>query len=302
MTIPALRCVGLTKRFGTLTALDNLDLDVAAGCVYGYLGPNGAGKSTTIRMLLGLSRPTAGHVELLGGSPTDPLVRRRVGYLPGELRLDDRTSAGELLDHWARLRGGVEPAYRASLVERLGLDPSRPARQLSTGNRRKVGLVGAFMSRPELLVLDEPTSGLDPLVQAEFLTMVTEVEAAGSTVFLSSHILSEVQHVASQVAVLRRGRLVAQDTVDNLRHAARQHFEAYFDGPVPLADLKALPGVADLHVNDGHARWTAVGPVQPVLAILAAHPVRTLIAPEPDLEDAFFAIYRRDVSHEGDRS
>ncbi len=169
----------------------------------------------------------------MSGDPAEGERRRRVGYLPGELRLDDRSTGRQLLDHWARLRGGIDPDYRAALTDRLGLDPTRAVRELSTGNRRKVGLIGAFMSRPDLLILDEPTKGLDPLVQAEFLQMVREVNAAGTTVFLSSHDLGEVQRVADRAAVLRQGRLVADDSIENLRHAARQRFEAYFDGPVP---------------------------------------------------------------------
>lgn len=294
MTDAALRCRGLTKRFGTLTALDGLDLEVAAGDVFAFLGPNGAGKSTTIRLLLGLSKPSAGQVALWGDDPADREIRRRVGYLPGELRLDDKATGRQLLDHWARLRGGIDPAYQTSLVDRLGLDPNRPVRELSTGNRRKVGLVGAFMPRPDLLVLDEPTKGLDPLVQAEFLEMVREVNAQGTTVFLSSHDLAEVQRVADRAAVLRRGRLVAEDSIETLRHATRQRFEAYFDEPVPADELAACAGVANLVVEGDRAQWTVTEGLQAVLAVLGAHPVRTLIAPEPDLEDAFFALYHQE--------
>jgi ABC-2 type transport system ATP-binding protein len=242
-------------------------------------------------MLLGLSHPTAGRAEVFGGDPGDPVIRRRLGYLPGELRLDERATGQQLLDHWARLRCGVDRGYRAAVVERLGLDPSRPVRQLSSGNRRKIGLVGAFMSQPDLLILDEPSNGLDPLVQAEFLTMVIEARDRGATVFLSSHILSEVQRVADRVAVLREGRLVAENSVEALRHTARQPFHAYFDDQVPAAELAATTGVDDLRIDGARAEWNVVGSLQPVLAVLAQHPVRTLVVREPNLEDAFFAIY-----------
>ena len=207
------------------------------------------------------------------------------------VRLDDRCTGGELLDYWGRLRGGVDAAYRDRLVERFQLDPGRSVRHLSSGNRRKVGLVGAFMARPQVLVLDEPTNGLDPLVQAEFLALLQEVRGDGATVFLSSHVLSEVQRVADRVAVLRRGRLVHESTVDALRLVARQPFDVHFDGPAPAAALAAVPGLEELRVEGHHGTWVVTGSLQPLLAVLAAHPVRTLSAPEPDLESAVLALY-----------
>ncbi len=287
----AIRCEGLTKRFGSVTALGGLTLEVGAGSIVGYLGANGAGKTTTIRLLLGLLRPDAGWAELLGGDPARAESRRRVGYLPGELRLEERCTAAELLHHWGRLRGGVDAAYRDGLVERFQLDPGRRVAQLSAGNRRKVGLVGALMARPRLLVLDEPTNGLDPLVQAEFVALLEEVRRDGATVFLSSHVLAEVQRTADRVAVLREGRLVREGAVDDLRHIARQPFEVHFDGAVPAAALAAVPGLSDLRVEGGRARWVVSGPLQPLLAVLAAHPVRSLSVPEPDLESAVLALY-----------
>ncbi|HUY98440.1 MAG TPA: ABC transporter ATP-binding protein [Verrucomicrobiae bacterium] len=287
----AIRCEHLSKRFGAVTALEALSLEVGGGTIFGYLGANGAGKTTTIRLLLGLLRPDAGHVAVLGGDPRAPESRRQVGYLPAELRLDHRCTAFELLSHWATLRGGVERAYRDRLIERVQLDPGRRVRQLSSGNRRKVGLVAAFMARPRLLVLDEPTQGLDPLVQAEFVALLREVRGEGATVFLSSHVLTEVQRCADRVAVLRRGSVVREGTVETLRHLARQPFDVEFDGPAPTAELAAVPGVADLWVDGGHARWVVTGPLQPLLAVLAAHPVRSLSAPEPDLEAAVLSLY-----------
>ncbi len=274
-----------------MAALAALDLEVAAGQVYGYLGPNGAGKTTTIRILLGLLAPTTGTAELLGGRPTYPGARARVGYLPGELRLDDRLTAAELLEHWGRVRGGVDRRERARLCERLALDPTRPTRLLSSGNRRKVGLVGAFQSRPDLLILDEPTGGLDPLVQAEFLRLLDEARGEGRTVFLSSHVLGEVQRVADRVAVIREGRLISEGRVDALRHTARQRIEVWFDDPVPQAELERLPGLGDLAVDGPHLSCTMAGPLGPLLALLGTHAVRSLVVPEPDLEDAFLSLY-----------
>ncbi|WP_225976978.1 ABC transporter ATP-binding protein [Streptomyces griseus] len=241
---PLIECTDVTKKFGDFTALSRLNLTVPPGVVYGYLGPNGAGKSTTIRMLMGLSRPTSGQVRVLGQDPTTPEVRRRIGYLPGELRLDERLTIEQTLTSWGRLRGLADTAYRDELVQRFGVDPSRQVRGLSTGNRRKVGLVGAFMARPELLILDEPTNGLDPLMQQVFLATVEEARDNGQSVLLSSHILSEVERVADLVAVLQGGRLAASGPTQELRRQAAQRFHIIFaEGEeVPLAGLAALEG------------------------------------------------------------
>lgn len=290
----AVTCRAVTKRFGAIRALDALDLTVRRGRVTGYLGPNGAGKSTTIRILLDLARADAGEVRVLGTDPRvgGPALRRRIGYLPGELRLDERLTVEETLRSWSRLRGGdLDPAYVDELCERLGLDRSRHTKGLSSGNRRKVGLVGAFMSRPELLVLDEPTAGVDPLVQATFVELVEEARDEGRTVFLSSHVLSEVQHVADDVVVLREGRVVATGDVDELRRAARQPFSVWFGGPVPAEELRATPGVHDVEVQGSQVRGAVEGSPSPLLAVLAGHAVDHLLMPEPDLEDAFLAYY-----------
>lgn len=296
-----IRCERVTKRFGTRTgavlALDELDLTVGRGRVTGYLGPNGAGKSTTIRILLDLARADAGRVEVLGADPrvAGPELRRRIGYLPGELRLDERLRVGETLRSWAVLRGGdrcVDPSYVDELCERLALDPTRRNRTLSSGNRRKVGLVGAFMSRPELLVLDEPTSGVDPLVQAEFLALLDEARADGRSVFLSSHVLSEVQRVADEVIVIRDGRAVVTGTLDSLRQQAHQPFTAWFPERVPIDELRSLPSVHGLDVVHGtEVRGTIDGDPGPFLALLAEHGVSHLLMPEPDLEQAFLDYY-----------
>ncbi|WP_245641147.1 ABC transporter ATP-binding protein [Streptomyces megasporus] len=296
----AISCEGVTKRFGDFTAVDGLDLTVPEGSVFGYLGPNGAGKSTTIRMLMGLSRPTSGRVRVLGQDPlADAAVRRRIGYLPGELRLDDRLTVLQTLESWARLRGTVDLALRDELIERFALDPKKAVRGLSTGNRRKVGLVGAFMSRPDLLVLDEPTNGLDPLMQQVFLDLVAEVAREGRTVLLSSHILSEVERVAGSVAVLRAGRIVASGETARLRRGAAQKFHAVFTDEVPpLTELEGLPGAAEVTAEGQRVTVAWTGSPDALLRTLSRYRLDSLTAPEPDLEDAFFHHYRTD----GDRT
>ncbi|HEY5662873.1 MAG TPA: ABC transporter ATP-binding protein [Ilumatobacter sp.] len=291
----AIRCERVVKRFGDVVALNGLDLTVERGTVVGYLGPNGSGKSTTIRILLDLARADAGAVAVLGHEPraAGPALRSRIGYLPGELRLDDRLSVRETLRSWAVLRGdGVVPAYVDELCDRLDLDPTRANRTLSSGNRRKVGLVGAFMARPELLVLDEPTSGVDPLVQAEFLALVDEARHDGRTVFLSSHVLSEVQRLADEVIVIRSGEVVATGSLDDLRQQALQPFVVWFDGDPPMAELHTLGGISGLErVHGGEVQGVIEGGPDDLLQVLARHRVVHVLFPEPDLEQAFLTFY-----------
>jgi ABC-2 type transport system ATP-binding protein len=289
-----IRCEQVHKHFGAVAALDGLDHAVPEGVVVGYLGPNGAGKSTTIRILLDLARPDRGEVRVLGADPrtAGAALRRRIGYVPGELRLDDRLRVDETLRSWARLRGDdVDLGYAHELCERLSLDPTRKTQGLSSGNRRKVGLVGAFMSRPELLVLDEPTAGLDPLVQADVLALVGEARAEGRTVFLSSHVLSEVQRVADQVIVIRSGKAVATGDVAQLRLAARQPFTVWFAEDAPVDALRETSGVEVHEVRGNEVRGVFEGTPDGLLAVLARHRVEHLLVPEPDLEDAFLRFY-----------
>ena len=234
---------GLTKRYGETLALDSLDLEVAAGEVYGYLGPNGAGKTTTIRLLLGLHRPTAGRAELFGlDAWSEPVAaHRRVAYVAGEPYLWPSLTSAETFEFLARVRGATDVTYRDALIERFDLDTSKKVRALSKGNRQKVQLVAAFASRADLLILDEPTSGLDPLMEVAFRETVYEAKERGQTVFLSSHILSEVEALCDRVGILREGRLVEQGTLPELRHLSAQTVEVTFDGPVP--QLPELPGV-----------------------------------------------------------
>ena len=281
----------LTKRYGETLALDSLDLDVTAGEVYGYLGPNGAGKTTTIRLLLGLHRPTGGRAELFGVDAwRDPVpAHRRVAYVAGEPYLWPSLTAAETFAFLARVRGDTDVAYRDALVERFQLDTAKKVRALSKGNRQKVQLVAAFASRADLLILDEPTSGLDPLMEVAFRDTVHEATQRGQTVFLSSHILSEVEALCDRVGILRDGRLVEQGTLPELRHLSAQTVEVTFDGPAP--QLPELPGVHLTSSGANAVRAEVTGSVGPLIAALAGHPVVALNSREPSLEEIFLHHY-----------
>ncbi|HVM02748.1 MAG TPA: ABC transporter ATP-binding protein [Acidimicrobiales bacterium] len=282
----------MTKRFGPTRAVENLDLDVQRGEVFGFLGPNGAGKTTTIRMLLDLLRPTRGTAEVLGGAPGDPAVRRRLGFLPASLHVDPRYRGDDLFGFLTALRGGSRPPLLAALLDRFDLDPTRPVGELSTGNRRKVGIVQAFMHRPELVILDEPTSGLDPLLQHEFLELVREQVAGGMTVFLSSHDLPEVERVAHRVAILRRGELVAVDSVADLRRRARQRIDLFVSGEADAAAFAAVPGVVEVDARDGLVRLVVEGSVDAALKAAARLTVERVVTHEADLAEVFLEHYR----------
>ncbi|GAA2637306.1 ABC transporter ATP-binding protein [Actinomadura fulvescens] len=293
MTTTAIELDHLSKDYGTRRGLADLSLQVRSGEVFGYLGPNGAGKSTTIRLLLDLIRPTSGTARVLGLDPRGDAVRlhRRIGYLAGDFVVDGRQKAGECLTFLAGLRGGV-PAHRiAALAERLELDLDARIKSLSKGNRQKVGLVQAFMHQPELLILDEPTSGLDPLVQQTFLDMVTQARADGQTVFMSSHIMSEVEAVADRVAIIRQGRLVTTDTVADLRARSFLHVQITFAAPVPAAEFTGLPGVTDLAVDGTTLTCHIDGSPDPVIKAAAQHTVTALRADTQDLEELFHTYY-----------
>jgi len=287
----------LTKSYGPHRGIVEVDLAVAQGEVFGFLGPNGAGKTTTIRVLLDLIRPTSGRALVFGiESRADPVaIHRRLGYIPGEFALYDRLTGGQTLEYFANLRGGVDPAYQASLVERLDLDPSRRFREYSKGNKQKVGLAIALQHRPELLVLDEPTSGLDPLVQQTFFSMLRETVADGATVFLSSHILSEVEKSCDRVAIIRDGRLARVDTVEGLRDLAHHQVELRFVGPVPAAAFAALPGVSDLVSDDHVLRMRVAGAITPVVQAAAHYELLDFVSREPSLEETFLAQYGREA-------
>jgi ABC-2 type transport system ATP-binding protein len=290
----AIQTKGLTKRFGEVTALDHLDLEVWAGEVFGFLGPNGAGKTTAIRLLLDYLRPSAGGARVLGlEARGDSLaVRRRTGYLPSEMNLDPRLTGSELLEYYANLRGGIDEAWRDELIGRINLDPSRSLRELSTGNRKKVGIVQAFMHRPELMILDEPTSGLDPLVQRTFLELVRETASAGACVFLSSHVLTEVEDVADRVGILREGRLVTVDTVDALTERAVRRLHLRFAQPVPAEAFTGLDGVRDIQVDGTTVDASVSGSPDALVKVAARYQLLDLDAREHDLEQVFLDYYR----------
>jgi polyether ionophore transport system ATP-binding protein len=287
----AIRTRGLSKRYGESLALDSLDLTVGEGEVFGYLGPNGAGKTTTIRLLLGLHRPTSGRAELFGiNAWSDPVrAHARVAYVAGEPYLWPSLTSAETLEFLARLRGGTDTAYRDELVERFELDRRKKVRALSKGNRQKVQLVAALATRADLLLLDEPTSGLDPLMEMVFRACVLEAKERGQTVFLSSHILSEVEAVCDRVGILRSGRLVDQGTLRELRHLGAQTVEVTFSGPAPT--LPDLAGVRVASAGPNAMRFEVSGSIGPLLAALDGHPVATLTSREPSLEEIFLHHY-----------
>jgi ABC-2 type transport system ATP-binding protein len=289
--VSAVRTHGLSKRYGNTLALDALDLAVEGGEVYGYLGPNGAGKTTTIRLLLGLHRPSSGRAELFGLDAWRNAVEahKRVAYVAGEPFLWPSLTAEETLAYLARLHGSTDAAYRDRLVERFQLELKKKVRALSKGNRQKVQLVAAFASRADLLILDEPTSGLDPLMEVAFRETVKEARARGQTVFLSSHILSEVEALCDRVGILRQGRLVDQGTLAELRHLSAQTIEVTFDGAVP--DLDGLPGVEVAAAGTNTVHCEVTGSVRPLLAALADQPVASLVSREPSLEEIFLHHY-----------
>jgi polyether ionophore transport system ATP-binding protein len=288
----AIRTEGLTKRYGDTVALDSLDLSVADGEVYGYLGPNGAGKTTTIRLLLGLHRPSAGRAEIFGiDAWRQPVpAHRRVAYVPGEPFLWPKLTAAETFEFMARLHGGTDESYRDQLVERFKLDTSKRVRALSKGNRQKVQLVAALATRADLLILDEPTSGLDPLMEVAFRDSVHEAKERGQTVFLSSHILSEVEALCDRVGILSNGRLVDEGTLAEMRHLGAHRVEATFDGTPPEVD--SLPGVHVTHAGEHTLRFEVNGEVGPLIDALAQHHVVSLTSREPSLEEIFLHHYQ----------
>ena len=295
---PAVLTEQLTKSYGRsrVRGIVRLDLEVRPGEVFGFLGPNGAGKTTTIRVLLDLIRPTSGRALVLGrDSHSETLaIQARSGYLPGELYLYPNLTGRETLRYLANLRGGVDWDYVAALAARLDCDLDRKVADLSAGNKRKVGLIQAFMHRPELLILDEPTSGLDPLVQHEFYHLLDEAREAGQTVFLSSHVLPEVQRVCDRVAFVREGELVAVEDVAELMGRAVREVEVVFGAPVPPSAFEGVPGVTRV-VTDGKdastLRLTVTGSLDPAVKALAGYPVVDLLSQLPDLEDVFMTFY-----------
>ena len=286
---------GLSKSYGPVRALWDVNLEVRRGEIFGFLGPNGSGKTTTIRCLLDLIRPSGGRVRVLGLDPqAEPVaVRARVGYLPGELRLDDNLTADGALRFFNRLRRGqADRGFIRQLADRLGLDLNTPIKNFSKGNKQKVGVVQALMHRPELLLLDEPTSGLDPLAQQEVLRLIGEARAAGATVFFSSHVLSEVQEVAGRVAILRHGVVVEVAETAELIHRAVRRVRVRFRQPADAAVLSSVPGVKLLGQDDrGDVLLQASGEMDRLIKALAAFPVSDFETERPSLEEVFLAYY-----------
>jgi ABC-2 type transport system ATP-binding protein len=288
-----IRLEGLTKYYGKSRGVSGLDLEVYPGEVFGFLGPNGAGKTTTIRLLLDLIRPTSGRALVLGSEPRrgGPALRRQIGYLAGDPALYRKMTGRQLLTYLGNLRGLAGLGAAEALAERFELDLSRPIGDLSRGNRQKVAVVQAFMHDPRLLVLDEPTSGLDPLMQREFYRLVAEAKAEGRTVFLSSHVLGEVERIADRVGIVREGRLVVVEGLEALKAKALRRLEIRFAGPVPREEFASLPGVQDVVVEGTLLTCTAVGALDRLVKAAARHEVTNLAIHEADLEDLFLRYY-----------
>ena len=288
----------LTKSYGRRRGIADVSFQVGEGEVFGFLGPNGAGKTTTIRVLMALIRADSGSAKITGLDCWDRSVdiKRLVGYVPGEPSLDGNLTGGQILEYFANLRGGVDQKYLNQLVERLDLDTGRKFRQYSTGNKRKVVLIQAFMHKPRVLILDEPTSGLDPLNQQEFDGMVMEARDEGRTVFLSSHVLSEVEKTCTRVGIIREGRLVRVGGVAELKDIKRYEITILFAQPVPVEAFAQLEGVTDVEtLNDGRAvRLAMQGSADAVIKAAAHYPVISLTSYEPSLEDVFLRYYESD--------
>jgi ABC-2 type transport system ATP-binding protein len=295
---PAIQAEGLKKSYGSIHALQGVDLEVGRGEIFGFLGPNGAGKTTTIRCMLDLIRPNGGVLRVLGIDPQkNPVeVRSRVGYLPGELHIDGNFTVEGALRYLNRLRDKrASPEFTRSLAERIDLDLKMQVRNLSKGNKQKVGVVQALMHRPELLLLDEPTFGLDPLVQQEVLRMVMEARQQGATVFFSSHILSEVEAIAERVAIIRLGKVVEVANIETLLNRSLRRVRVRFKGAVPEHHLADLPGVSLLSEEDGHGVLLQVeGEMDALVKSLAAFPVSVFETERATLEEIFLAYYEKD--------
>jgi len=293
MTV-AIHTEGLTKFYGKERGIVDLDLDVYEGEVFGYLGPNGAGKTTTIRLLLDLLRPTRGTSRVLGKHPYfDGVgVRSDIGYLPGELALYDHLTGEQMLTYISHLRkmDGLGDAPR--LAEQLELDLSRPVGDLSSGNKQKVGLVQAFMHRPKVLILDEPTGGLDPLMQQEFYRLVHEAKEEGRTVFLSSHVLSEVERIADRVGIIRQGKMVVVEQLETLKERAPRRLELHFAAPISGSDFEALRNVEDVAVDGSVMSCRVVGSLDELIKVAARFEVTNVVSHEADLEELFLQYYR----------
>ncbi|HEV2217277.1 MAG TPA: ABC transporter ATP-binding protein [Candidatus Dormibacteraeota bacterium] len=288
----------LTKSYGSKRGIIDVTFDVGEGEVFGFLGPNGAGKTTTIRVLMALLRADSGAARIAGLDcwKDSVAIKKQIGYVPGEPSLDPSLTGGQILEYFANLRGGVDRAYQKKLIERFQLDTSRKFRQYSTGNKRKVVLIQAFQHRPKVLVLDEPTSGLDPLNQQEFDSMVDEARGEGRTVFLSSHVLSEVEKTCTRVGIIREGRLVKVGGVHELTDIKRFEITIVFAHPVAVEAFAGLDGVTKAELLDSGVgiKLAMQGSADAVIKAAAQHPVVSLTSYEPSLEDVFLRYYEAD--------
>ena len=293
----AIRLERLNKNYGKQRGVVDLDLEVQAGEVFGYLGPNGAGKTTTIRLLLDLIRPSSGRGFVFGmDCQVEPIaVHRRIGYVPGELALYPRLTGEQTVKHFAAVRGGVDLAWVKQLCEQLDFDLTRPAQTYSSGNKRKLGLIVALMGRPDLLLLDEASAGLDPLIQQAFYRILRELREVGTTVFLSSHNLPEVERVCDRVAIIREGKLVAVQEISSLKAKALRRIEIVFDNHVPVAEFESLTGVRDVAVTDRRLTFTVQGSLDSIFKAAARHTVQNVISYEPSLEEVFLSFYGGEV-------
>lgn len=293
---PAIRTDGLTKHYGDVKALENLDLQVEEGEIFGFLGPNGAGKTTTIRSLLNYITPTAGTATVLGMDAQTHSVelRRHISYQPAEYTMYENLTGGQYLQYFANLRGGVDTSYVHDLADRLGADLTKKIADYSTGNKQKIGLIQAFMNKPRLLILDEPVTGLDPLMQQELQTMYQEVQDDGRTVFLSSHTLGEVERVADRVAILRQGQLVVVERVDDLKRKAIRRLDIEFEAEIDASIFDGIESVRNVSVRGSHASVSFDGPVGALLRVIVDHNVLNINSREADLEEIFLTYYRSD--------
>jgi ABC-2 type transport system ATP-binding protein len=292
MAEPAIRTEGLTKHFGDVVALEGLTLEVQQGEIFGFLGPNGAGKSTTIRLLLNLIRPTAGSAWIMGVPAGDVAqAHRHVTYVPGDVALWPQLTGAETLELLGNISGQVDAPFRDEVIERLQLDPSKRVRSYSKGNRQKIALVAAFMTRPDVLLLDEPTAGLDPLMEEEFQELAQDASARGQTIFLSSHILDEVEDLCHRVAILREGHLIEVATLDQLQELDTTIFAIDFEADGVLPDFTTVAGVVSAEADARQVRVTVKGSPAPLLDVLSTLPVRQLRTHTPSLEEIFLSYY-----------
>jgi len=298
-TAAAIQTTGLTKHYGDVEALNDLDLTVEPGEVFGFLGPNGAGKTTMIRTILDLIRPTSGGAKILGFDSHEDAVeiRNHIGYLPSDVAMYSNLTGRDTLTYFANLRGGVDWGYVDQLADRLHADLTKKVGDLSSGNRQKVGIIQAFMNRPQLLIMDEPSSGLDPLVQRQFQAMMREVASEGRSIFLSSHTLSEVQRAADRVGIIRHGVLIAVETVSSLRSKAIRRVELQFDEPVDGSAFEEVAGVRDVVVQNHHVTFSFDGHMDELLAVATRRfTLMDISTQDADLEEIFLTYYRDEES------